>query len=158
MGLFDILKSGSHHDPVLGTLKRQGGRWTGSLTLPDVGIVPLLVAGGRDKPDEAGLLLARQLPDKYVKLREEIERPLFEHYEPYHDAVSTGELDPPQFQSIEAPSDVWPHTKVERVLIERVEGMWSVEIAYRVAWDEEHTLGARIHDWHMHELCGSVGP
>lgn len=32
----------------------------------------------------------------------------------------------------------------------------TVEVAYRVEWDEEHTLGARIQEWRLIELCGSV--
>ena len=32
----------------------------------------------------------------------------------------------------------------------------AVEIAYRVAWDEEHALGARFHDWALVEVNGSV--
>jgi hypothetical protein len=158
MGLFDILKSEPYQDPLLGTLKRERGRWKGSLTLPDVGAVPLLVSGGKGGPDEASLVLARQLPEKYVNLRDDIQRHLFEHYEPYKDAVGAGELDAPSFPTIQAPMDVWPHTKVDRVLIEPIQGISTVEVAYRVAWDEEHTLGAWIRDWHVFKLCGSVGP
>jgi len=36
-------------------------------------------------------------------------------------------------------------------MVNTVEG-----VAYRVAWDEEHTVGARIQDWRLIELCGSV--
>lgn len=158
MGLFDILKSEPYQDPVLGALKRERGRWKGSLTLPGVGAVPLLVSGGRSRPDEASLLLARQLTEKYGDLRDEIQRHLFEHYEPYKEAVGAGELDAPSFPAIQAAPDVWRHATVERVLIEPMEGISTIEVAYRVAWDEEHTLGAWIRDWQMFELCGSVGP
>jgi hypothetical protein len=89
---------------------------------------------------------------------EEIQRHLFEHYEPYQAAVAAGELDGPSFPPIQAPTDVWPHTSVAHVRIEPLDRVLTVEIAYRVAWDPEHTLGARIRDWHVFELCGSVGP
>jgi hypothetical protein len=158
MGLFDILKSEPYQDPVLGTLKRERGRWQGTLTLPGVGAVPLLLSGGKARPDEASLLLARELPAKYISLRDDIQRHLFEHYEPYQEAVGAGELDAPSFPTIQAPTDVWPHTKVQRVLVEPLEKVPTVEVAYRVAWDEEHTLGAWIRDWRVFELCGSVGP
>ena len=158
MGLFDILKSEPYQDPLLGTLKRERGRWKGSLTLPGVGAVQLLLSGGKSRPDEANLLLAREIPEKYKNLREDIQRHLFEHYEPYKEAAGAGELDAPSIPEIQAPADIWPHTKVDRVLIEPLEGIPTVEVAYRVAWDEEHTLGARIREWRMFELCGSVGP
>ena len=158
MGLFDLFKSEPYRDPVLGTLDREGGRWRGSLTLPGAGVVPLLLSGGRARPDEASLLLARGLPDKYSSMRADIERHLFEHYEPYKEAVGAGELDAPSFPTIQVPTDVWPHTKVERVLVEPLDSVPTVEIAYRVTWDEEHTLGAWIRDWRVFELCGSVGP
>jgi hypothetical protein len=32
----------------------------------------------------------------------------------------------------------------------------TVEIGYRVPWDEEHTLGARLRQGRLVELCGSV--
>ena len=35
-------------------------------------------------------------------------------------------------------------------------GDLTVELGYRVAWDEEHTLGARIRDGRLVELNGSV--
>jgi hypothetical protein len=32
----------------------------------------------------------------------------------------------------------------------------TVEVAYTVAWDDEHTIGARIQKWQLVEMCGSV--
>ena len=32
----------------------------------------------------------------------------------------------------------------------------TIEVAYKVEWDEEHTLGARIQEWRLVELSGSV--
>ena len=32
----------------------------------------------------------------------------------------------------------------------------TVELGFRVDWDDEHTLGARIRDGELVELCGSV--
>jgi hypothetical protein len=160
VGLFDALKSKPYQDPQLGLLERTRGRWKGSITLPGGGVVTLLLAGGRARPDERSLLLARELPRHYPGLRAEIARRLFEHYEPYREAIASGEqvagaAPPPEIQ---APGEVWPHTQLERVLIEPLGGLPTVEIAYRVAWDEEHTVGAWIRNWRVFELCGSVGP
>ena len=35
-------------------------------------------------------------------------------------------------------------------------GVVTVDIGYRVTWDEEHTLCARIRDGQLLELCGNV--
>jgi hypothetical protein len=160
MSLFDVLRSKPYEDQQLGVLKRARGRWKGSINLPNGGAVTLLLSGDRTRPDERSILLGRELPQRYLGLRDEIARHLFEHYEPYREAmagdqpVAAGEPLP----KVDAPNDVWPHTKLERVLIEPLDGVPTVEIAYRVAWDEEHTLGAWVRDWRVFELCGSVGP
>src|SRR5262245_25161014 len=158
MGLLDWLKSEPYQDPVLGTLNRKRRRWHGTLTLPGDGVVPLLLSGGKDKPGEVSLRLARDLATKTLSMRHDFELELFQHYEPYRDAASAGELDAASFPTIQAALDVWPHTSVERVLVEPLGGISTVEVAYRVAWDKEHTLGAWIRDWRVFELCGSVGP
>ncbi len=46
--------------------------------------------------------------------------------------------------ALEVPSSVWPYVRVEFVQVVLLDGQLTVEIGYRVAWDEEHTLGARI--------------
>lgn len=158
MGLLDFLRSEPYQDPVLGPLNRARGRWRGTLPLPGLGAVPLLVSGGRARPDEASLVLARGLRGAYSGLCDQIQRHLFEHYEPYRDAARAGEIDAPDLPPIRVPSDVWPHTSVEQVLVEPLDGILTIEIAYNVRWDEEHTLGARIRDGRVVELCGSVGP
>ena len=54
------------------------------------------------------------------------------------------------------PEQVWGQVSPVRVLIERLGGVDTVEIAYRTAWDTEHTLGARFQGWALMELNGSV--
>jgi hypothetical protein len=44
------------------------------------------------------------------------------------------------------------------VAVITLDGELSVEIGYRVAWDEEHTLGARLRNGRLIELNGSVLP
>jgi hypothetical protein len=51
---------------------------------------------------------------------------------------------------------VWGQVSPVRVLIERLGGVDTVEIAYRTAGDTEHTLGARFQGWALMELNGSV--
>ena len=54
------------------------------------------------------------------------------------------------------PAEVWEHISLVRVLIEPLDGVDTVEIAYRTDWDTEHTVGARFQRWALVELNGSV--
>jgi len=85
---------------------------------------------------------------------------MFEHYSPYAEAVAAGELQTPDegLPRITQPDEVWPHTSVEFVAIITLDRQLSVEIGYRVAWDEEHTLGARLRNGRLIELNGSILP
>jgi hypothetical protein len=120
--------------------------------------VPLALSGSRAAPDPRALSVARSIPADYPTWRPTIERAMFEHYSPYAEAVAAGESEQPQegLPRIDAPADVWPHTNAEFVQITPLDGVLTVEIGYRVAWDEEHTLGARFRDGRFLELCGSV--
>ncbi|MFN8633996.1 MAG: hypothetical protein U0893_09090 [Chloroflexota bacterium] len=162
------------HDPALGALARRWGRWHGQIVLggddrdgggtPSTAgqqavlpTVPLVLAGGRSAPDPALLQLARDLHERYAALLPALERAFFEHYQPYAEAVLAGEEPPSDhLPTLTAPTQVWPHVTPVRVLLDVQRGAPTVEIAYRVAWDEEHTLGARFQNWQLVELNGSV--
>jgi hypothetical protein len=158
--------AGRLDDPTLGTLERRWGRWHGEIALgmTDGGassgashIVPLVVAGGRSGPDPACLRAARELGARYADLAPAIERALFEHYQPYGEAIAAGEEPPhPGVPLLTRAAEVRPHATPVRALIERRRGVPAIEIAYRVAWDEEHTLGAVLQEWALVELNGSV--
>ena len=160
--MFGLFKAATFEDERLGALTRSGGHWKGRIALGQHGSIELSVAGGRQSPDSASLALARELPARYAALLPQIQSSLFEHYEPYRDADSAGGLPrgSEPFPKIERAEDVWPHVFAEWVRVEPLRGSPedspTVEIAYRVAWDEEHTVGARIQEWRLFELCGSV--
>jgi hypothetical protein len=156
--LFGLFKSAPFVDPQLGELRRWRGAWRGTIALGGAAPVPLVLSGGRSAPDGGALQVARSIPSQYAAWCSLIEPALFEHYEPYAEAVAAGEIDdapagPPR---IDAPAAVWPHTTPEFVQVAPLDGELTTEIGYRVAWDEEHTLGARLRDGRLVELCGSV--
>jgi hypothetical protein len=153
MGILDFLRPPAYRDPVMGNLVRRGGYWRGVITLGSEGGVPLLLAGPRAAPGEPGLGLARELGRRYPALVPVIEAALFEHYEPYAESAESGEEEVPR---ISRPEQVWGHVALVRVLIEALGGVDTVEIAYRTAWDTEHTVGARFQGWALTELNGSV--
>jgi hypothetical protein len=151
--VFQFFKAAVHNDPKLGELKRSGGRWKGVVMLGPHGAVDLILQGDRSAPDAVALELAHELPERYAALRGEIQAGLFEHYEPYCDEVNHA-------PEIASAADVWSNVTVPFVRIEplRTNGrmVMTVEIAYLVQWDEEHTLGARFQDWRLLETCGSI--
>jgi hypothetical protein len=94
----------------------------------------------------------------FASWRPAIEHALFEHYEPYAEAVSAGELPSPgdALPRIAAPSDIWPHVSLVFVSVTPLSGLLTTELGYTTSWDEEHTLGARFQSGKFVELCGSV--
>ena len=119
--------------------------------------MPLLLAGPRAGPGETSLGLARDLGHRYAALLPAIERALFEHYEPYVEAVESGEGEHlGAVPRLSRPEQVWGHVSLVRTLIEPLGGADTVEIAYRTEWDPEHTVGARFRGWALTELNGSV--
>jgi hypothetical protein len=159
MGLFSFLKSQPIQHPRLGTLVRSRGYWKGSIEIPSNGSTTIVIAGDRSGPKKSAAQYASQVSDRYPSVIPVIEQALFEHYKPYQEAVKTGEYpEPPDtFPDIKNPKAVWPHVKLEYILIEPLSGTMTVEIVYTTSWDIEHALGARFHDnWKFLELCGSV--
>jgi hypothetical protein len=160
--VFGLFKTAPYHDEVLGDLKRSGRHWKGSLSLGPNGTVHLIVSGRRSRPDSTSLALARELPEKYATLRSGIQASLFEHYEPYREAVTDGAFTQhvKPFPEIANADMVWPYVTIAFVRIEPLltagQMVDTVEVAYRVEWDGEHTVGARIQEWRLVELCGSV--
>lgn len=157
--MFALFRSPPFSDALLGELRRKGGIWRGTVGLGEAR-VPLAIHGPRSSPDPQALEIARAVPTSYPEWRELIAAAMFEHYAPYAEAVAAGESAPPGegLPRVTKPEEVWPHTSVEFVAVIPLDGALGVEIGYRVAWDEEHTLGARLRNGRLIELNGSVLP
>ena len=126
--MFGLFKSAPFVDPQLGELRRSSSMWRGTLLLGDAR-VRLVLSGSRAAPDPKALSVARSISSDFPSWRPTIERALFA---------------------------VWPHTVAEFVQVSPLGGQLTIEIGYRVGWNEEHTLGARLRDGQLVELCGSV--
>ena len=157
MGIFDVFKAPVVADARLGELRRTRGLWRGAILLGEA-TVPLALSGRRAAPDPHALEMARAVGRRFAGWREDIERALFEHYSPYAEAVAAGDAEPPQegLPFIQSSVGVWPHTRVVFVQVTPLDRELTVEIGLRVAWDEEHTLGARFQAGRFLGLCGSV--
>jgi hypothetical protein len=154
--MFGLFKASPFSDPQFGQLVRSKGLWRGSIALPGHAPVPLLLAGNRQAPAPAALDTARQLPLAWPAWRADIEAALYEHYEPYRDAEPSAAQSP--LLAITTPDQIWPHTMLQYVAVSPLSGGLTVEFGYTVAWDEEHTLGARFQQGRLLELNGSVLP
>jgi len=156
--LFGLFKSPPFHDAKLGELVRSRGLWRGSLTIEAGVSAPLSLSGTRTEPHAQALAAAREVAEAFASWRPAIEQALFEHYEPYAEAVTAGELPSPSeaLPRIAAPSEVWSHVSLVFVSITPLSGFLTTELGYTTAWDDEHTLGARFQSGKYIELCGSV--
>src|SRR5215510_574082 len=143
--MFDLFKTDPVVDPQLGELRRKKGMWRGSILL-GAARVPLAIRGSRSAPDAEALNIARGISSSYEGWQRVIASAMFEHYIPYGEALAAEEAESPpdRLLNIRTASDVWPHTTIEFVQITPLDGKLTVEIGYRVTWDEEHTLGARF--------------
>jgi hypothetical protein len=156
--MFGLFSSPSFSDPDLGELKRSRGMWRGQISSLGGATVPLVVSGSRSEPDSVALDSTKAIPGQYAEWQATIEKELFEHFAPYAEAVAEGESEAPEepLPEIHKPGDVWPHVSLEFVAVTLLKGKTNVELGYRVAWDEEHTLGALFQNDQFIELCGSV--
>ena len=156
--MFGIFKSPSYSDPRLGVLERSRGLWRGSITTGPGADVPLMLAGPRSEPDAAALQAARLVLPNLPRWRDDMQAALFEHYLPYaetSEALERMDSGAP-FPMLEEPSAVWPYVRLVFVSVLPMRGVLTVEFGYAVAWDDEHTLGARFQGGRFEELCGSV--
>src|SRR6478752_7343641 len=90
--LFGLFKSPPFHDPKLGELVRSRGLWRGLLTVEAGVSAPLALSGTRTEPHAQVLAAAREVTRAFASWRPAIEQALFEHYEPYAEAGTAGEL------------------------------------------------------------------
>ena len=156
--MFGPFKSPPFHDPKLGELVRSRGLWRGSLTAEAGVTTPLTLSGTRTEPHPQALAAAREVAQAFASWQPAIEQALFEHYEPYAEAVTAGEVLSPggAVIHIAAPSDVRSHVSLVFVSVTPLSGLLTTELGYTTAWDDEHTLGARFQSGQFIELCGSV--
>jgi hypothetical protein len=121
---------------------------------------PLALSGTRTEPRAQALAAAREVAQAFASWRPAIELALLEHYEPYAEAVTAGELPSPSeaLPRIAAPGDVWSHVSLVFVSVTPLSSLLTTELGYTTAWDDEHTLGARFQSGKFIELCGSVLP
>jgi hypothetical protein len=158
--VFGLFASPLFRDAQLGAFARSRGHWRGTIGLAAATSVPLILTGTRSAPDSQAVALAREVPARFASWRTQIEKALFEHYEPYAEALAAGES--PQasepFRRIAAPEQVWPYVSLVFVCVTPLVGILTTEFGYTTAWDEEHTLGARFQAGDFLELCGSVLP
>lgn len=156
--MFGFFKTDNFQHPTLGTFKWVRECWRGEVSIPGGKVAPLIIVGTRKGPDQQALKHAVNLERDLQIVAPQLKKALFEHYEPYAEAVREGELkvDDVAFPQVRNGDEALGLAEVEAFLIVELDGTLATEVCYRVPWDEEHTLGARFrgHDWV--ELCGST--
>lgn len=160
MPLTSFFKSPSFQDPVLGQLMRTRGQWRGAIALGGAAPTLLALFGPPREPDAAAIAAARQIQGSMDGWRPAIEQALHEHLSPYREAISDEPASEQRtaLMSIERPDQVWAHASLQSAAIIKMSGGVTTELAYAVAWDDDHVLGARFQSGSLVELCGSIVP
>jgi hypothetical protein len=156
--MFGLFGSKPYLDHQLGELARSRGYWRGRISLDDGTSVALILSGGRAEPDPQAVADARAVTAGYTAWRVPIEAALFEHYEPYGDSPDSDDADGVGDATpvISSSDQIWRHVSLVYVAVTPLGGILTTELGFTVAWDEEHTLGARFRSGKLLELCGSV--
>lgn len=166
--MFGLFKTVILDDPQLGPLKRSGKRWCGKITFEGGPTVELEIDGTRDAPFPNAIAAAYQLPTRYNALKPEIAKSLFDHLEPYQEAVADPEIgdevrehyeDPSavsRIEKISTPQEAFANAILDGVEIGMDRQTLVILIRYQTLWDQEHIVGAYYHDWVFQELNGSV--
>lgn len=150
MALFDFLRPRPHSHPVFGPLQHARGRWRGAIMLERDKRVPLFVHGSRTAPSPEALRTAERVPEWWTRARPQVETELFEHYEAGRDAGVEG------IPALASRGEIWPHVTLSSVEIQPSNHQDEIQVALRVPWDEEHTLGALVRDGQLIGLNGSI--
>jgi hypothetical protein len=151
MGLLDFLRPPPPQQHAeLGPLEYKGGRWRGTIALEKAARIPLFIPGSRAGPHPDGLKLAERAVDWWTQARPEVERELYEHYSAGSDDPTVGSF------GVRNPGEVWLHAAPTSVEIKPFRSFNEIQVAIRVGWDEEHTLGALIRDASLAGLNGSI--
>lgn len=156
--MFGLFKTEDFQHPTLGTFKWVRGCWRGEASLPGGKVALLVVGGTRKGPDFEALKHAVNLHQDLQSVEPQLKQALFEHYEPYAEALLEGQLrvEVGNFPTVVNGAEALRLSEVEAVLIVELDGALATEVCYRVPWDEEHTLGARFRGSQWVELCGST--
>ena len=156
--MFGLFKTEDFHHPTLGTFKWRQGCWRGETPISGRKAAPLVVGGNRKGPDPEALKYAVKLGQDFQSVETQIKQALFDHYQPYAEALREGEadVDARDFPKVSNGAEALALAEVEAVLVVNLDGALATEVCYRVPWDEEHTLGARFRGPHWIELCGST--
>lgn len=131
-----------YEDPTLGTFTRRRDGWYGQVRLDPSGVVPLVVPGSRHEPDADARALAGTVQREFDLHVVSITEALRNH-RTAATGVGAGGLDIGGTQ----PTYV-------RVIV--LDGSPTIEIGYRVDWDDDHTLGALLRNGRLVEFNGSV--
>ncbi|MEZ5380243.1 MAG: hypothetical protein R2754_00450 [Microthrixaceae bacterium] len=111
--------------------------WRGSITIDGDVALPLAIMGRRGAPDPDAVALAQGIHARFGQWRSVIEAALLDEA-PDADAAA-GEPPLPCYAAVIA-----------------IDGRPTVELGYRVPWDDEHTLGVTMREDQVVDINGSV--
>lgn len=150
MGFFDFLRPPPQPHPTLGPFHYARGHWHGTIALPAAERLALHLPGPRTGPHPDTVRLAEEMARWWTRARPAVEEELVEHHTAAREA-ETGDV-----PGLSQPADVWLYVTLSSVEIAPHGRPNEAQVALRVSWDEEHTLGALLRDARLVELNGSI--
>jgi hypothetical protein len=147
-GLTKLFSSKPFETVALGSLKKRNGLWRGFIDLAESKNIPISIFGNCSEPNLFALESTVQVLNSWDKISHEIQNSLYEHY-------LRGPTWSDSYPKIER-TRLIDFIALEQIVVEKRKGRVVIEIAIRTAWDEEHTLGARLVNRKLEELCESI--
>jgi hypothetical protein len=154
VSVVDMLFPKRSHD-IFGSMRFAWGRWTGNhATLFGHQNVRVRIPGTRREVSPHVGPLLEQVAAAYPRLKQEL---LAELYDEFDDVrYELGNDVPEAIRSTTDCTALWPHVTLARVWVDAHNVRADVELAYRLAWDVEHTRGITVRAGKLHDYCFSV--
>jgi len=154
VSVVDVLFPRLSHD-MLGSMRFAWGRWTGNhASLFGHQDVRVRVPGTRRDVSSRVRPLLEQVASAYPQLKQELLTELYEEFDSAR--YELGNDLPDAIRTTTDSAALWPHVTLVRVWVDAYNVREDVELAYRLAWDVEHTRGITVRDGKLHDYCFSV--
>jgi hypothetical protein len=98
--------------------------------------------------------LLAQVASAYPQVKEELLAELYDELDGARDCLEDDI--PLAVRSATSAATLWPYVTLVRVWVGAYGVRHDVELAYELAWDDEHTRGITVTDGRLSDYCGSV--
>jgi hypothetical protein len=139
---------------TLGPLRYFWGRWSGNkASLFGHHDVRIYVPGTRREIAPRGMALLSEVQAVYPEVKQNLLGRLYEELDGARDVI---EDLPPPVRNASAPETLWSYVTLVHVWVDAYGVQGDVELAYDLAWDDDHTRGITVTNGVVSDYSGSV--